>query len=475
MSSDRAVIVLAAGAGTRMKSSKPKMLHELLGRTLLGHVMKAASAAKATSSIVVVGQRADLVTEHVAAIAPNASTVFQAEQNGTGHAVRTAMEAHPDLQGTVIVLNGDVPLLTSATVEQFLDAHEVAQHAATVLTSEVDDPIGLGRIIRDENGRFERIVEHGDATDSELTINEINGGIYAFDAALLREALSELNAENSQGEEYLTDVLELLYKGGHQVGAHVVQDPTELLGCNDRLQLAQLRALLRDRINTGLMKSGVTIEDPATTWIDTGVKVENDVVIRPGCQLRGATAVDTGVEIGPDTTLIDTIVESDAAVVRSHAVQATIGPEANVGPFSYLRPGAKLAEHSKVGAYVEVKASEIGPGAKVPHLSYVGDATVGDKANVGCGVIVANYDGIAKHHTTIGAGSFVGCDSVLVAPVNVGDGTYVAAGSVVTKDVEPGELAIERDNQRNVAGWVAKRRPGTYTAEAAHQAKRSES
>ncbi|QSB06142.1 bifunctional UDP-N-acetylglucosamine diphosphorylase/glucosamine-1-phosphate N-acetyltransferase GlmU [Natronoglycomyces albus] len=474
MTTDRAVIVLAAGAGTRMKSAKPKMLHELLGRTLLGHVLKASTAVKPDHSIVVVGASAEDVTEHVSHISPQSTTVLQAEQNGTGHAVRTALEANPDLTGTVVVLNGDVPLLQGATVENFIDAHEAARHSATVMTAAVADPTGLGRIIRNGNGRFERIVEHRDATDDELAIDEINGGIYAFDVELLRRALDQLNADNDQGEEYLTDVLELLRKDGHRVGTHQVDDQIELLGCNDRAQLAQLRALLRDRINHALMKSGVTIEDPATTWIDATVKVENDVIIRPGCQLRGATAVDTGADIGPDSTLVDTIVESDAAVARTHAVQATIGPEATVGPYSYLRPGAKLGRGARVGAYVEVKASEIGDGAKVPHLSYVGDATVGERANVSCGVIVANYDGIAKHHTTIGAGAFVGCDSVLVAPVNIGDGTYVGAGSVVSNDVNPGELAVTRAQQRNIEGWVAKRRPGTFTAEAAQRAKDSD-
>ncbi|GAB3644840.1 bifunctional UDP-N-acetylglucosamine diphosphorylase/glucosamine-1-phosphate N-acetyltransferase GlmU [Glycomyces tarimensis] len=474
MSSERSAIILAAGLGTRMKSAKPKVLHELLGRTLLGHVLRSTKAIRPDRRIVVVGAAADQVAAHLEEHAPDVETVHQAEQLGTGHAVRIAMEATPDLTGTVIVACGDAPLLRSDTLNQLVETHEKAGNAATVLTAVVDDPTGFGRIVRDADGEVLRNVEHRDADADERAIREINSGTYAFDAETLREQLARITTANDQGEEYLTDVLELTREAGKPIGAVVVDDPTEVLGCNDRAQLAGLRRILQGRINTELMRSGVTIEDPETTWIDAAVKVAPDVLIRPGCQLKGATAVDMGAEIGPDTTLNDTIVEAGATVVRSHADQATVGENATVGPFSFLRPGAKLGEGAKVGAYVEVKKSEIGPGAKVPHLSYVGDATIGAKANVSAGVIIANYDGVAKHQTTIGEGSFVGSDSVLIAPVDIADGSYVAAGSAINADVAPGELAIARGRQANKEGWVAKNRAGTVTDEAAKRALKDE-
>ncbi|WP_026922421.1 bifunctional UDP-N-acetylglucosamine diphosphorylase/glucosamine-1-phosphate N-acetyltransferase GlmU [Glycomyces arizonensis] len=474
MSSERSAIILAAGLGTRMKSTKPKVLHELLGRTLLGHVLRSTKAVGPDRRIVVVGAAADQVTAHLEQHAPDVETVYQAEQLGTGHAVRIALEAAPDLEGTVIVACGDAPLLRPDTLGRLVEAHEQAANAATVLTAVVDDPTGLGRIVRDEDGSVLRNVEHRDADPDELAISEINSGTYAFDAAALREQLAKLTTANDQGEEYLTDVLELTREAGLRIGAVVVDDATEVLACNDRAQLAGLRKVLRDRINTDLMKSGVTIEDPDTTWIDVTAKVAPDVLLRPGCQLKGATAVDSGAEIGPDTTLNDTLVGADAAVVRSHADQATVAEGAKVGPFAHLRPASKLAEGAKVGAFTETKNVEIGPGAKIPHLSYIGDATVGAKANIGCGVIVANYNGTSKEHTEIGGGAFVSCNSTLIAPVTVADGAYVAAGSTVTDDVAPGELAVARARQVNKEGWVAKRLPGTVVDEAAKRALKDE-
>lgn len=470
MSSERSAIILAAGLGTRMKSTKPKVLHELLGRTLLGHVLRSTKAVGPHRRIVVVGAAADQVTAHLEEHAPDVETVFQAEQLGTGHAVRIALEAVPDLEGTVIIACGDAPLLRPDTLDRLVENHEKAGNAATVLTAVVDDPTGLGRIVRDTDGSVLRNVEHRDADTDELAIREINSGTYAFDVAALREQLGKITTANDQGEEYLTDVLELTRESGRAIGAMVVDDPSEVLACNDRAQLAGLRKVLRDRINTELMKSGVTIEDPDTTWIDATVKVAPDVLIRPGCQLKGATAVDTGAEIGPETTLTDTIVGEGAAVVRSHVDQATVGEGAKVGPFAHLRPASKLAEGAKVGAFAETKNAEIGAGAKIPHLSYIGDATVGAKANIGCGVIVANYSGQSKQHTEIGEGAFVSCNSTLIAPVAVSDGAYVAAGSTVTDDVASGDLAVARARQVNKEGWVAKRMSGTAVDEAARRA-----
>ncbi|MFC4333681.1 bifunctional UDP-N-acetylglucosamine diphosphorylase/glucosamine-1-phosphate N-acetyltransferase GlmU [Salininema proteolyticum] len=474
MSKERHSIILAAGLGTRMKSSKPKVLHEILGRTLLGHVLTSVGSIRPDRRIVVVGAAADQVTSYLEESFPSAETAFQAEQNGTGHAVRVAMDAVADLQGTVVVTVGDAPLIRPETFQAILETHEATGNAATVLTAVVPDPTGFGRIVRGENGEVLRNVEHRDASEAERSIREINSGMYAFDADALREALSRLKSDNDQGEEYLTDVLQILREAERPIGAHVVDDPTEVLGCNNRAQLAELSAIMRDRINEGLMLDGVTIEDPATTWIDATVSVGRDVTVHPGCQLKGATAVDSGAEIGPDSTLVDTIVDADAKVIRTHADQARIGVEATVGPFAHLRPGSTVGGSGKAGAFVEMKGATLGEGSKAAHLSYLGDVTVGTNANIGCGVIVANYDGVKKYHSEIGDGVFIGCDSTLVSPVNVKSGTYVAAGSVVTEDVEPGDLAVARARQRNIEGWVERKRPGTVTAKAADEALRDE-
>jgi bifunctional UDP-N-acetylglucosamine pyrophosphorylase/glucosamine-1-phosphate N-acetyltransferase len=466
----RTVVVLAAGEGKRMKSATPKVLHPLLGRTLVGHVLAAAEAAQADHTIVVVGHKADQVTEHLTEIAPAATPVLQARQNGTGHAVRLALEAAPDLAGTVVVLNGDVPLLRPATVEALIAAHEEARTGATVLAAEVADPSGLGRIVRDADGNLERIVEERDATPEQRSLREINAGIYAFDAALLREALGKLSTDNDQGEEYLTDVFGLLASVGHAVGVFVAEDADETLGCNDRAELASLRALLRDRVNTAWMRAGVSILDPATTWIDVTVSLSPDVEIDQNTQLLGSTSVGAGAIIGPDSTLIDTVVGEGAVVLRTHSIGAQIGPDATVGPFSFLRPGTRLGRKAKVGGFVETKNAELGDGAKVPHLSYVGDATIGAKANVGAGTIFANYDGVHKHHTTVGEAAFVGSDTVLIAPVEVGPGAYVAAGSAISGAVPAGALGVTRAPQRNIEGWTARRRPGTVSDEAAKRA-----
>jgi bifunctional UDP-N-acetylglucosamine pyrophosphorylase/glucosamine-1-phosphate N-acetyltransferase len=468
----RTVVVLAAGEGKRMKSALPKVLHPLLGRTLLGHVLAAAAPLAPDRTLVVVGHGAEQVTAHLAGIAPDATPVRQAEQLGTGHAVRTALDTVPDVGGTVVVLNGDVPLLRPQTVTALVATHESTGAAATVLAAEVADPTGLGRIVRGQDGRLEQIVEERDATADQRAIREVNAGVYAFDAALLRNALSKLSTDNDQGEEYLTDVFGLLVAAGETVAVHVASDPTEILGCNDRVELAALRRLLRDRVNEGWMRDGVTLLDPETTWIDVTVTLDRDVVVEQNTQLRGATTVGAGATVGPDTTLVDTTVGAGATVLRTHAVGAVIGPEASVGPYAYLRPEATLRQRAKVGTFVEVKKSEIGEGAKVPHLSYVGDATIGARANIGAATIFVNYDGVAKHHTRVGEAAFIGCDTSLVAPVEVGAGAYVAAGSVVTSDVPPGALGVTRAPQRNIEGWVLRRRAGTRSAAAAERAAR---
>nr|WP_227457258.1 bifunctional UDP-N-acetylglucosamine diphosphorylase/glucosamine-1-phosphate N-acetyltransferase GlmU [Micromonospora purpureochromogenes] len=466
----RTVVVLAAGEGKRMKSSLPKVLHPLLGRTLLGHVLAAAGPLGADRTVVVVGHGADQVRAHLTEVAPGATPVLQERQLGTGHAVRIALDAVPDATGTVVVINGDVPLLRPETVQALVEAHEEAAAAATVLAAEVPDPTGLGRIVRDVQGHLEQIVEERDASPQQRALREINAGIYAFDAARLREALGKLSTDNDQGEEYLTDVFALLRDAGEPVAVHCAADHVETLGCNDRVELSALRRLLRDRINEGWMRTGVSILDPHTTWIDVTVTVERDAVIDQNTQLQGATVVGEGALVGPDTTLVDTVVGAGASIVRSHALGAEVGPQASVGPYAYLRPESRLGRKAKVGTFVETKKASIGDGSKVPHLSYVGDATIGDHSNIGAATVFVNYDGVRKHHTTIGSHARTGADNMFVAPVRVGDGAYTAAGSVITGDVPPGAMAVARGQQRNVEGWVLRKRAGTEAAEAARRA-----
>ncbi|WP_117210805.1 bifunctional UDP-N-acetylglucosamine diphosphorylase/glucosamine-1-phosphate N-acetyltransferase GlmU [Allorhizocola rhizosphaerae] len=463
-----AVIVLAAGEGKRMKSAQPKVLHQLLGRSLVGHVLAAAAPLGAEQTIVVVGHRADLVTAHLAEIAPQAVPMLQEQQLGTGHAVRVAL---PDgIKGTVIVLNGDVPLLRPQTLRELVERHERSGAAATVLAASVGNPAGLGRIVRDEHGRLARIVEERDASPAEREIREINAGIYAFDASYLEPALGRLGSHNDQGEEYLTDVFGLLVQDGAAVAVHVADDPAETLGANDRAELAVLRGLMRDRVNLALMREGVTIIDPQTAWIDVTASVARDAVIEPNVQLRGATQVGEGATIGPDVTLVDTTVSEGASVVRAHAVGAQIGPSVSVGPYASLRPGTVLLHKAKVGTFVEVKNSTLGEGTKANHLSYLGDATIGEHTNIGAGNIFANYSGATKSPTGIGDHVKTGSGTIFVAPVEVGDGAYTGAGSVITKDVPPGALGVARAFQKNIEGWVARARPGTAAEEAAKKA-----
>jgi len=466
----RSVLVLAAGEGKRMKSATPKVLHPLLGRTLLGHVLAAAAPLGAASALVVVGRGAEQVRGHLSEVAPDALPVLQAEQRGTGHAVRVALAAAPDLAGTLVVLNADVPLLRPQTLHDLVAAHEVAGSAATVLTAEVADPDGLGRIVSGDDGGLRAIVEQRDATPEQLRIREINAGIYAFDTALLRDALDKLSTDNDQGEEYLTDVFGLLRVDGHRIGTHRAADATEALGCNDRAELATLRRLMRQRINTAWMRDGVTMDDPDSTWVDVTVRLARDVVLRPNTHLQGATSVAEGAEVGPDVTLVDTSVGERASVVRAHCVQAEIGPECSVGPYAYLRPGTRLARKVKIGTYVETKNSEVGEGSKVPHLSYVGDATIGQGSNIGAASVFVNYDGVHKHRTVIGDHCRTGSDNMFVAPVEVGDGAYTGAGTVVRRNIPPGALSVSGGPQRIFEGWVLRRRAGTASAEAATRA-----
>ncbi|MGY1741757.1 MULTISPECIES: bifunctional UDP-N-acetylglucosamine diphosphorylase/glucosamine-1-phosphate N-acetyltransferase GlmU [unclassified Blastococcus] len=461
------VVVLAAGQGTRMRSATPKVLHPLGGRSMLGHVLAATGPLGAPETLVVVGAGREAVVEHLAAVAPAARPVVQEEQRGSGHAAAVALAAVPDLEGRVLIVNGDAPLLRAATVAALVEAHRASGAVLTVLTAAVDDPAGLGRIVRDGEGAVRAIVEERDADAAQRAIREVNAGVYVGDAAALRRSLERVDADNDQGEVYLTDVVGLLVAEGAVVGGARAEDPVDVLGCNDRRELAARRRVLNDRVLDELMVAGVTVVDPATTWVDVTAGVGPDAVLQPGTQLLGTTRVAGGAVVGPDTTLTDCEVGEGASVVRSHASGAVIGPAATVGPFSYLRPGTRLARGAKVGAFVETKNVTVGEDSKVPHLSYVGDATIGTGSNIGAATVFVNYDGIAKHHTTVGDHVRIGSDTMLVAPVTVGDGAYTAAGSVITTDVPPGAMGVARAKQRNVGGWVGRRRPGTAAARAA--------
>jgi bifunctional UDP-N-acetylglucosamine pyrophosphorylase/glucosamine-1-phosphate N-acetyltransferase len=453
-----AVVVLAAGEGTRMRSATPKVLHALGGRSMLGHVVAAVRALDPEHLLVVVGHGRERVTGALADLDPAAVAIVQAEQNGTGHAVRVALESLDGLEGTVVVVPGDAPLLTTETFRALLATHQDNEAATTVLTAELPDATGYGRVVRDEAGQVTAIVEHKDADEQVLRVREINTSVYAFAAAPLREALDKLGTDNAQGEEYLTDVVGLHRGAGLTVAAHAVPDASEAMGVNDRAQLAEAARVLRDRINVRHMLAGVAILDPATTWIDADVVLESDATVLQNTQLKGTTVVRRGAVVGPDTTLTSCEVGEDAQVRRTTAEGAVIGPEATVGPYSFLRPGTRLGRGAKVGAYVEIKASEVGDGSKVPHLSYVGDATIGDRTNIGAATVFVNYDGREKHRTTVGDDVRIGSDTMLVAPVEIGDGAYTAAGSVITQDVPPGALGVGRAKQRNIEGWVERKR-----------------
>jgi bifunctional UDP-N-acetylglucosamine pyrophosphorylase/glucosamine-1-phosphate N-acetyltransferase len=466
-----AVVILAAGQGTRMRSRLPKVLHPIGGRPLLGHVLHTAAALDPAQLVVVVRHERDAVAAAVAEHAPRATVVDQDDIPGTGRAVQQAVAALGDFQGDVLVLSGDVPLIEPETLTGLLDAHRARAASVTVLSALVADPAGYGRVLRDASGDVERIVEQKDATDHERQVAEINAGVYAFSAAALAGHLAEVTRDNAQQEMYLTDVIALARRAGERVAAAPAPDATTALGVNDRVQLAEAARLLNDRIVRRWQRAGVTIQDPATTWIDADVTLAEDVTVLPGTQILRATAVERGATIGPDTTLVACEVGEDAVIRRADATSAVIGPRANVGPFAYLRPGTYLGAGGKIGTYVETKNSRIGEGSKVPHLSYIGDTEIGVNVNLGAGAITANYDDIDKHRTVIGDEVHSGSHNVFVAPVRIGDGAKTGAGAVIRKDVPPGALALSVAPQRNVEGWVEKNRPGTGAAEAAERAR----
>ncbi|REE02430.1 bifunctional UDP-N-acetylglucosamine pyrophosphorylase/glucosamine-1-phosphate N-acetyltransferase [Citricoccus muralis] len=490
-----AVIVLAAGAGTRMKSKTPKILHPIGGRSMIGHALTAAAGLNPRELVAVVRHQRDVVADHILSLAEILGTVpviaDQDEVPGTGRAVQCGLEALVDAAestastplpdadpagprstfGTVVVTYGDVPLLTTELLAELVANHEAESNAVTVLTALLEDPTGYGRILRDADGTVAGIVEHKDATDEQRSINEVNSGIYAFDGDLLATALAEVTTDNAQGEMYLTDVLSIARTAGGRVAAVTTQDRWQVEGANDRVQLQALGAEMNHRTLERHMRAGTSIQDPATTWIDSTVTLEPDTTILPNTHLQGTTHLSEDAVVGPDTTLVDTTVGIGATVTRTQASGAVIGDRAAVGPFTYLRPGTVLGEQGKIGAFYETKNTVIGRGSKLSHLGYAGDAEIGEYTNIGCGNITANYDGVNKHRTVIGNHVRTSSNTVFIAPVNIGDGAYTGAGAVVRKDVPAGALALTVAPQRNTEGWVEDRRPGSPAADAAAQAR----
>jgi bifunctional UDP-N-acetylglucosamine pyrophosphorylase/glucosamine-1-phosphate N-acetyltransferase len=449
------VVILAAGEGTRMRSALPKVLHPICGKPLIAWAVQAAEQAGAGAIVVVDNPKRRLEPQ-----LPSGTTIaIQQEPKGTGDAVAAARE---HLTGTVVVINGDVPLLTGEAIAKLVEAHEEAGAAATMATMEPPDPGSYGRVIRGADGQVERVVEakpgSGDATPEELAIREVNAGVYAFDGEQLAEALGTLRSDNAQGEVYLPDVLPALTAQGHHVAGHPIGDPELTHGVDDRVDLAHATAVMQRRILEEHMRAGVTIVNPRDTTIDAGIAIGRDTTVEPGCHLRGSTSIGGDCTIGPHTTLIDSALEDGVSVVHSHVNGARIDAGATVGPFAYLRPGAHLHHNAKAGTFVEIKNSEIGANAKVPHLSYIGDADVGAGTNVGAGNITANYDGTSKHRTTIGSGVKTGVDTMFVAPVTVGDGAFTGAGSVIVEDVPPGALGIARERQTNIEDYAERER-----------------
>lgn len=448
-------VILAAGKGTRMKSALPKVLHAVGGKSMLRHVMTAAEQAGAKRMLVVVGFGGDKVQAEIGAAA---EFVLQAEQLGTGHAMMQVQPVLAGFSGTILLLCGDTPLLTGQALLDLVAAHQQSGAAATVLTAKPADATGYGRILRDESGQVLGIVEQKDATAEQKQIGEINTGIYCFEAAPLFAALAGLTCNNAQKEYYLTDVLAILAQAGQQVGAVEVADFQETLGINSRLQLAEAEKILRQRKLVELMDSGVTVMDPASTFVDASVSVGEDTVLYPFTWLEGETTIGRDCRIGPNSRISDSQLGDAVTLHFSYAHECKIAGGVSVGPYVHLRPDTELSAGVKVGNFVEIKNSRVGAGSKLPHLSYIGDADIGSGVNIGCGTITVNYDGKKKHRTVVGDTAFVGCNSNLVAPVSVGSGAYIAAGSTITKDVPDGALGVGRARQSNIAGWVEKKK-----------------
>ncbi|AEF92991.1 Bifunctional protein glmU [Desulfotomaculum nigrificans CO-1-SRB] len=449
-----AAVILAAGKGTRMKSDLPKVLHPVGGKPMLGHVLDAVAQAGATQRIVVAGFGARQVIDFVG---NDARVVLQEKQLGTAHALLQAEDELKDFSGDLLVVCGDTPLLRGSTLANLARHHRETGAAATLLTAEMADPTGYGRVIRAANGNVARIVEQKDASPEELQVKEINTGVYCFKVPGLFAALKEISPANAQGEYYLTDIIGIFTQRGMNVQAVALADAQEVQGINDRIQLSRAAAVLRRRTLDDLMASGVTIVDPNNTYIDQGVKIGRDSTILPFTFLLGNTEVGSGCTIGPGSKITDCMIGEQVEIQYSVAIASRIGSGAVVGPYAYIRPGTVVGEQVKIGDFVEIKKSTIGKGSKIPHLSYVGDAVIGEKVNVGAGTITCNYDGKNKYQTILEDNAFIGSNTNLVAPVKVGQGAVVAAGSTITKDVPPNALGVARERQTNVEDWVKRR------------------
>ncbi|MGL4799456.1 MAG: bifunctional UDP-N-acetylglucosamine diphosphorylase/glucosamine-1-phosphate N-acetyltransferase GlmU [Cellulosilyticaceae bacterium] len=446
-------IILAAGQGTRMKSKTSKVLHQVFGKPLVYYPIEAAKYAGATSVCMIVGHKAEEVKE---AIGEGVSYALQAEQLGTGHAVMQAIDFIGD-EGEVIILYGDTPLITGETIEKMLAFHRKKRNAATVLSALVDTPHGYGRIVRDESKQFVKIVEQKDATDEEKLIKEINGGMYVFEAPLLKYALSKITNTNNQKEYYLTDTIEILLEAGHNVDAIAITTPDDILGVNSREQLAEVTAIMKRRINKKHMDNGVTLIDPENTYIDPSIQIGQDTIIEPGCVIQGTGSIGDECFIGYNTKIKNSSIGNGVHIESSVITESEVSEGAHIGPFAYLRPNSRIGANVKIGDFVEIKNASIGEGTKVSHLTYIGDAEVGSHVNFGCGTVVVNYDGKKKHKTIVKDNAFIGCNTNLVSPVVVEEGAYTAAGSTITKDVPKESLGIARAKQENKEGWVAKK------------------
>nr|WP_320027038.1 bifunctional UDP-N-acetylglucosamine diphosphorylase/glucosamine-1-phosphate N-acetyltransferase GlmU [uncultured Acetobacterium sp.] len=446
-------LILAAGEGTRMRSQKPKVLHQVCGENILDYVVGASRDSGILDIAVIVGFQAEMVKE---SLSPQLETYYQKDQLGTGHAVLQALPFFENLQGNLIVLVGDAPLIQAETIEGLVLAHETGGYAATVLTAEFAEPTGYGRMIKNRSGELQKIVEEKDANPEEKQIKEINSGMYCFDAQALMLALQELKTDNSQGEYYLTDVIEIMRKMGKTAGTYVTPDPEDIQAINSRVQLAEAEAVMRKRINHKLMDAGVTMIDPATTYVGNRVLVGQDTILYPGVILEGETVIGENCLIGANSRLVHTKIGNNVTIQSSTILESGVDDYTTVGPYAYIRPGSEIGKHCKVGDFVEVKNSTMADGAKASHLTYIGDGDVGENVNLGCGTVFVNYDGKKKYRTIVEKNAFIGCNTNLIAPVTVKEGAYIAAGSTITEDVPEDSLAIARARQVNKVGYLKK-------------------
>ncbi len=437
-----------------MRSKLPKVLHKVCGTAMVEHVIDAVQEMHVSKTVIVIGHGAEQVEDALAH--RDVQFVLQREQLGTGHAVMQSVAALPD-EGNVLLLCGDTPLITRETLEELVRFHEAGDYQMTVLTAEIEDPTGYGRIVRGKQGNVEKIVEHKDADDVQRAIREINSGMYCCDAKLLKESVVDLNNDNQQKEYYITDVVEILNQKGYRIGAYMVADETEIMGVNSRVQLADAEAVMRRRLIEKWMDMGVTFIDPQNTYIDKDVKIGNDTIIYPGVILKGKTKIGEDCIIGHNCRIEDSQIEDKVEIQASTILQSFVGEACHIGPYAHLRPGSKLGKNVKIGDFVEVKNSSIGDGSKASHLAYIGDAEIGKNVNIGCGVVFVNYDGKNKYKTIVEDNAFIGSNSNLVAPVTVRKYGYIATGSTITKEVPEGALSVAREKQKNIEGWVARK------------------